>query len=172
MPLTMHVIPKGEKQEPAHTMYAFGETAFPKEEIQMFLTSQRYIAPIWQLCFGDCVISYIRWNQQTNRYLDREWTSTHELQSILTGQPAMISVPQDMWPTYRRDILRIAKRIYDPNQEVRYARMTGHGYLDKVRDVQYTEFDNGVRIIVNFSQKPFQYEGKKVGSRDFLVIKK
>ena len=167
-PLTMHTRLKDEKPELAHTMWEAGEI-LRKDELEMLQRSQRYIAPIWQLTFGDCVISYLRWNQQTNRYLDEEWVSTHELFSILTGQPAMISVPIAMWDRYSRTLIRIARRIYDPNLAVRYARMIGHGYLDAEKDVQYSDFDNGVRIIVNFSQKPFVYNTRTVAPRDYML---
>lgn len=169
-PLTMHTRLKEENPEQAHTMWEAG-AILRGDELEMLLLSQRYIAPIWQLTFGDCVISYLRWNQQTNRYLDREWVTTHELFSILTGQPAMIAVPIGMWDRYARPVIRMTKRIYDPNQEVRYARMTGHGCLDGDGDVQYSDFDNGVRILVNFSQEPFAYDSRTVGARDYIIEK-
>ncbi|GHU98722.1 hypothetical protein FACS1894159_01640 [Bacteroidia bacterium] len=167
-PLTMHDPKTSKDEEKTHWMWDAGKM-LPEEELQMLMTSQRYIVPLWQLAFGDCVLSYIRWNQQTNRYLDAQWVSTHQLFSILTGQGAMISVPEELWSSYRKDIVAITKRIFDANQPVRYALMTGHGCLDKNRDVHYSDFDNGMRIIVNFSQEPFTYKGRKIDARDYIL---
>lgn len=166
-PLTMHAAKKGET---VHWMW--GKNYLQKDELEMFKVSQRYIVPLWQLTFGDCVVSYPRWNQQHNRFLDEEWVGTHVLYSVLYGQPAMISFPEELWPTYRDDIVSMTAKIYKANEKVRYAKMINHGYLDEDKDVQFAEYDNGVIIYANFSYKTYKNGDIRIGKRDYLIDEK
>ena len=50
--------------------------------------------------------------------------------------------------------------------------MTGHGWLTADRSVQYTDWETGDRVIVNFGNQPFQRTGKSaVAARSFLLEK-
>lgn len=51
---------------------------------------------------------------------------------------------------------------------VRGALMTGHEQVEK--DVFRTSFDNGVSVVVNYSDDTVQVDGTDVGARDFRVI--
>jgi hypothetical protein len=50
--------------------------------------------------------------------------------------------------------------------------MVNHGWLTADRSVQFTDWNTGDRVIVNFGDRPFDRDGKQpVNGRSFTVEK-
>jgi hypothetical protein len=50
--------------------------------------------------------------------------------------------------------------------------MLNHGWLIPDRSVQYTDWDSGDRVIVNFGAKPYAREGKPAVAAESFVLEK
>ena len=88
--------------------------------------------------------------------------------------------------TNRNDFKKQKERFvqsYNTSKDITYStfgvEMMSHEFLTDDREVQKTVFANGVQVIVNFSDKDFNYEGKNISSnsvlqlgiKDFITIK-
>ncbi|MCK9479081.1 MAG: S-layer homology domain-containing protein [Firmicutes bacterium] len=125
------------------------------------LSASKYILPLWQLVFGDCVQTFPRWNFGTAKFFDNEWTETQELLCALMGQPAMVTVLPAFWDSNENNkkmIIDHMIRVYNSNKPVQYAHMIDHKFLTQDKLVHQTVFDNGIIIIANFGSTPYTAE--------------
>jgi hypothetical protein len=139
---------------------------------QLLDVSHRYLIPLWQLVFHDCVVSYARWNEANNKYAHPLWQTKQTLLCALHGRPPIFMFDAAWWqhPTHREMIADIYRQTGPLAQKVGTARMTDHRWLDAAGDVQQTHFDNGVTVTVNFGHQPFAApDGTTLGSGSVSV---
>ena len=122
---------------------------------QLLEVSHRYLIPLWQLVFHDCVVSYLRWNEANNKYAHPLWWKKQALFCALEGRPPIFMFDPAWWnETENQNHLAEIYRLTGPlAKKVGTARMVDHRWLDASGDVQQTSFDNGVTVTVNFAQK-------------------
>ena len=64
------------------------------------------------------------------------------------------------------------QRIHAVRDRIGFAEMTNHGWLTFDRSVQFSDWDTGDRVIVNFSDRPFALDGgDSVPARSFVMRK-
>lgn len=61
------------------------------------------------------------------------------------------------------------RRVNEATGDLQSLRITGHERL--AEDVYCTTYEDGTRVIVNYSGQEVQYQGSTVHARDFLVVK-
>ena len=62
------------------------------------------------------------------------------------------------------------RAIRSVRARIGFSRMTGHGWLTPDRTVQYSDWDSGDRVIVNFGSRSYQNPGKTpVPPRSFVM---
>ena len=62
------------------------------------------------------------------------------------------------------------QRIHSVRRRIGFAEMTNHGWLTADRSVQFTDWDTGDRVIVNFGEQPFAADGETpLAGRSFLL---
>jgi hypothetical protein len=69
---------------------------------------------------------------------------------------------------WKEDILRLYTRLRDYSIKTRGSFITGYEKL--VPDAVLTTYDNGVRVVVNYSALALDYQGITVPAQDFAVI--
>jgi hypothetical protein len=55
------------------------------------------------------------------------------------------------------------------HERIGTAEMTNHRFLTADFDVEETTFSTGNKIVCNFSDNPFSYEGKLVKAKSYLI---
>ena len=125
------------------------------------------IVPFWELAYHDCVISTpFRQLVPQNMYSDPKKADSRLKLAEFCGRPIF----------YATDLgtVKHAKDAFDFYKRYRHLtaeEMTDHKKIAK--GVTKTKFANGSEIIVNYTNKPFNYNGRViVPAKDFVVLDK
>lgn len=147
------------------------------KQVEKFQMGEKYRIPLWELVYHDCVVSMYYWGDYNNKFPSL-WNK-RDLFNALYATPPMLY-------TNRNDFKKQKERFvqsYNTSKDITYStfgvEMMSHEFLTDDREVQKTVFANGVQVIVNFSDKDFNYEGKNISSnsvlqlgiKDFITIK-
>jgi hypothetical protein len=82
----------------------------------------------------------------------------------------MWHIDRKLWDLHKEDMLASYRRIQAVRERIGFAEMTSHGWLTPDRSVQFTDWDSGDRVIVNFGDKPFPSVGDSpLPGRSFVV---
>ena len=78
---------------------------------------------------------------------------------------------RQIWESRKTQLAASYQKIASVRKRIGFAEMVGHGWLTADRAVQYTDWDTGDRVIVNFGDGPFDHQsGKRVSPRSFAIV--
>lgn len=128
--------------------------------------TEEELLPIWQIVYHGIILSNVDW-YTIDCYLKPKGDEKRLKFIECGGRPTFY------WTTYKKqsDIDGIAEayREYVPMRYLQYEFIDRHEKLaDKVVLVGYSD---GSEVVVNYSDKPFEYLGKSVPARDYLLYK-
>jgi hypothetical protein len=82
----------------------------------------------------------------------------------------MWHIDRRRWDLHKKDMLASYQRIQVVRQRIGLAEMTNHGWLTPDRSVQFSDWDSGDRVIVNFGERPFAADRKRpLPGRSFVL---
>jgi Glycosyl hydrolases related to GH101 family, GH129 len=124
--------------------------------------------PLYQLAFHDYVAG--TWVWRDTNFQSRPFAWKKDLFNILYGTMPMWHINRRLWESHKADYVASYRAIASVRSRIGFARMTGHGWLTPDRTVQYTDWQTGDRVIVNFGSRPYQNAGKAtMAPRSFVV---
>ena len=122
------------------------------------------IFPIWQIVYHGIILSNVDWN--TIDCYTKPKGHTQRLKFVECG-----GRPTFYWTNYKKqsDIDAIAEsyRDYVKMRHLQYEFIDRHEEISK--DVFLTGYSDGSEVVVNYAKQPFDYRGKTVPARDFLL---
>jgi hypothetical protein len=137
-------------------------------EISKYQLGQKYRIPLWELVYHDCVVAQWYWGDYNNK-LPAVWDK-RDLFNILYGTPPMYMFDKKLWNENKNKFADSYKKTVVVAKKTGYFEMIRHKYLTSDRNVQETQFSNGTRITVNFSDKPYLTEkGITVKPSGYLI---
>jgi hypothetical protein len=138
------------------------------ERVAKFQVGQKYRLPLWELVYHDCVVAQWYWGDYNNK-LPAIWEK-RDLFNILYGTPPMFMFNKGIWEKNKDRFVKSYKNVCPVARAVGYAEMTGHRFLTADRNVQQTEFANGIAVTVNFGDKVYRTaDGKEIRPMDYSV---
>jgi hypothetical protein len=133
-----------------------------------FILDEKRRIPLYQLAFHDYVAGTWVWRDTNFQSVPFAWKK--DLFNILYGTMPMWHIDRRLWESHKAEYVASYRAIASVRARIGFARMTGHGWLTADRTVQYTNWDSGDRVIVNFGSRPYQDGGKPtVAPRSFAV---
>jgi hypothetical protein len=124
--------------------------------------------PLYQLAFHDYVAG--TWVWRDTNYQSTPFAWKKDLFNILYGTMPMWHVDRNLWEKHRRDFVASYKAINAVRERIGFAAMTAHGWLTDDRSVQFTDWDSGDRVVVNFGDRAFWRDGKpELAGRSYVV---
>lgn len=109
--------------------------------------------PFWEMVFHDCVVSTWYWTDYNNKFT-RDWWR-HDLLNAVTGTPPMYLFTKPVFKAIQTQ-LATSVRVTTPVARATFGvPMTDYRWLTPDRLVQQSAFANGVRVTVNFGERPF-----------------
>jgi len=124
--------------------------------------------PLYQLAFHDYVAG--TWVWRDTNFQSRPFAWKKDLFNILYGTMPMWHINRRLWENHKADYVASYRAITSVRSRIGFARMTGHGWLTPDRTVQYTDWDTGDRVIVNFGLRPYQAPDKTtVAPKSFVM---
>jgi hypothetical protein len=124
------------------------------QNVAKFQLGHKYRLPLWELVYHDCVVAQWYWGDYNNK-LPALWDK-RDLFNLLYGTPPMFMFNREFWQQNKERFAQSYKDICPVVRDVGYAEMTDHRFLTPDRDVQQTQFANGVTITVNFGTTPYR----------------
>lgn len=133
-----------------------------------YILDEKRRIPLYQLAFHDYVAG--TWVWRDTNFQSRPFAWKKDLFNILYGTMPMWHIDRRLWEQHKADYIASYRAIASVRGQIGFARMTGHGWLTPDRSVQYTDWESGQRVIVNFGSRPYHAGDKAaVGPRSFLV---
>ena len=120
--------------------------------------------------FHDYVASTWVWRDPNFENITYAWKK--DLFNILYGTMPMWHMTKEIWQQHKDTIIKSYKKIQAIRYEIGFAEMRSFGWLTDDKSVQYSDWDTGHRIIVNFGEKV--YKGKdrlEVAPRSYVITK-
>jgi hypothetical protein len=138
------------------------------ERVAKFQVGHKYRLPLWELVYHDCVVAQWYWGDYNNK-LPALWDK-RDLFNILYGTPPMFMFNRQIWNDNKERFARSYKDVCPVARALGYAEMTDHRFLTPDRNVQQTNFTNGVTVTVNFGDKSYRLpDGKEVKPMGYHV---
>jgi hypothetical protein len=126
--------------------------------------------PLYQLAFHDYVGGTWVWRDTNFQSAQFAWKK--ELFNVLYGTMPMWHIDRKLWDLHKKEMLASYQRIHAVRDRIGFAEMTDHGWLTPNRDVQFSDWATGDRVVANFSDQPFALDGgDSVPARSFVLRK-
>jgi Glycosyl hydrolases related to GH101 family, GH129 len=142
-------IPAGEYETDLGNSY--------RDEAAIILDETRRI-PLYQLAFHDYVAG--TWVWRDTNFQSIAFARKKDLFNILYGTMPMWHINRRLWERHKSDFVASYRAITSVRARIGFAGMVNHGWLTADRSVQYTDWDTGDRVTVNFGERPFERAGK------------
>jgi len=124
--------------------------------------------PLYQLAFHDFVAG--TWVWRDTNYHSTPYAWKKDLFNILYGTVPMWHIDRNLWTSRRTEMITSYQKIASVRMRIGFSEMVGHGWLTADRSVQFTDWDNGDRVIVNFGDRPFdRAPNEPVPPRSFAI---
>lgn len=120
----------------------------------------QYRLPLWELVFHDCVVAQWYWGDYNNK-LPSLWDK-RDLFNVLYGTPPMIMFARGAWEADKARFIQTCMNTCPYARAAGYSEMTAHRFLTPDRNVQQTQFANGMAVTVNFGDTPYSMSGGTV----------
>ncbi len=140
-----------------------------KADAAILLDETRRI-PLYQLAFHDYVAG--TWVWRDSNYQSTAFSHKKDLYNILYGTMPMWHIDRALWAAHKDDFVASYRATAAVRSRIGFAAMTEHGWLTPDRSVQYTDWDTGDRVIVNFGAQPFTRAGKPALAGGGFTIEK
>ncbi len=138
-----------------------------KEQAATALDETRRI-PLYQLAFHDYVAG--TWVWRDTNYQSTPYAWKKDLFNILYGTMPMWHVTRGLWESHKAQMIASYRNISSVRKRTGFAEMVNHGWLTADRSVQFTDWDTGDRVIVNFGDRPFERKSPgPVPQRSFVI---
>lgn len=124
--------------------------------------------PLYQLGFHDYVVG--TWVWRDTNYQSTPFAWKKDLFNILYGTMPMWHINRSLWESRKTQLVASYRDIASVRSRIGFSEMVGHGWLTADRCVQFTDWDTGDRVIVNFGDRPFDRKAREpVPPRSFAV---
>jgi hypothetical protein len=124
--------------------------------------------PLYELVYHDAIVTSWRW-EDCNHHNPEIWWKK-DLFNILYGTVPLWSIDQERWEAYEVTFVESYRKICPWHQQICYDELVSHRFVSADRTVQETCFSSGRRAVVNFGDKPCEFEGQVLAARGFLTL--
>ena len=122
------------------------------DRVAKFQTGHFYRLPLWELVYHDCVVAQWYWGDYNNK-LPAVWRR-RDLFNALYGTPPMFMFTRALWQSQRDRFVESYRTAARVARLTGYQEMLSHEWLTEDHAVQRSEFAGGVRVTVNFDDRP------------------
>lgn len=124
--------------------------------------------PLYQLGFHDFVVGTWVWRDTNFQSTPYAWKK--DLFNVLYGSMPIWHITRRLWDRHKAAMLASYRTISTVRKRIGFAEMMNHGWLTEDRSVQFTDWNTGDRVIVNFGDRPFTRPSKNpVAPRSFVL---
>ncbi|CAK1868790.1 Glycosyl hydrolase [Vibrio crassostreae] len=157
---------------PDHKPDFFFKSAKVKEPYKSLLFSPQYRIPLFQAVFHNEVINTHHWHSDSLKFTNVQ--ADRDLTAMLYNTPAMVHLTRDEALSSSSQRLKALKHYQDGFEPIHKQlwdkALVDFDWLDKNGDVQQTVFDDGSKIIANFSDQAFSQNGVTIAATSIKAM--
>ncbi len=124
--------------------------------------------PLYELVYHDANVTTWRWEDGNDKLPEIWWKK--DLFNILYGTAPLWSIDQELWRKYKRTFVESYRNICPWLEKIGYDEMVSHRFVTPDRKVQESVFSSGKKVIVNFGDNDFVYEGNAIKGKSFITL--
>jgi hypothetical protein len=124
--------------------------------------------PLYELVYHDAVVTSWRW-EDGNHHTPEIWWKK-DLFNMLYGSAPLWNLDRERWEAYKNTFIDSYKNVCPWLQQIGYDELVSHRFVTPDHKVQESAFSSGKKIVVNFRDEVFLFEGKVVKSKSFLIL--
>ena len=142
----------------------------PTENTLNFQLNPAVRVPLWSLVYRDCAVAYWYWGDATNTFPEL-WPMRNAFNALYVTPPLyMILDDYEMYLEQRERIVETDQFLQPLFDAVGFAVMTDHQFLSADRQLQRSAFENGVEVVVNFSDTPRMFRKRTIASLGYEIF--
>jgi hypothetical protein len=124
--------------------------------------------PLYELVYHNVVVTSWRW-EDGNHHTPEIWWKK-DLFNMLYGSAPLWNLDRERWEEYKNTFIESYKNVCPWLQQIGYDEMVSHRFVTPDHKVQESLFSSGNKIVVNFGDEPFIFEGQKIMPRNYLTL--
>jgi hypothetical protein len=124
--------------------------------------------PLYELVYHDAVVTSWRW-EDGNHHTPEIWWKK-DLFNILYGSAPLWNLDSERWEEYKYTFIESYKNICPWLQQIGYDELVSHQFVTYDHKVQESVFSSGKKVVVNFGEHAFEYVGKTIKSKGFIIL--
>lgn len=145
----------------------FGKPVPIKETYRLLFLDMRYQVPLYQLVYHDSMITSYHWDWSTLKIKGEE--ENRMLREMLYQVPPLYHLDLEIWEENKDVIVSHTKEWSQYHRRTAVMEMTDFKRISEDGLVQMTEYGNKIRIIANFSNTDYTYNGNAITPGSYLV---
>jgi hypothetical protein len=152
---------------------AHGNPQTVSAEFLNYNVGEKLRIPLWQLIYGDAVIS--TWHSDDSSNLVSAAWYRRDLLNILYGTMPFWAIPDwSYWKQNKGQFQKSYQNVSPIFEKVCTLEMLDHRFLSADRSVQETTYSGDIKIIVNFGEQEFQVPEPPciIAAHGFIVFEK
>lgn len=138
-----------------------------KEEYDTIFLNPKYDLPLFKLVYNDSVITSYHWDWSTFKIIGS--VNDRMLREVLYNIPPLYHLDQAEWNKYKEDIINHSKLWSKFSKQAIKNEMTDFKYLLEDGSVQMSEYGDKLKVVANFSDTAYSYDGKKIPAHSLLL---
>ena len=142
----------------------------PVPDILKYQLNPAVHVPLWELVFHDAAVATWYWGDCTNTF-PSVWSLRNAFNALYATPPLFVLKRKQQYLDQRDRIVETYKFLKPVYDAVGFSEMTSHRFLSDDRKLQLSEFANGVKIVVNFSDAARVYRRKSVLPLGYAILR-
>jgi len=123
--------------------------------------------PLYELVYHDAVVTSWRW-EDGNHHTPEIWWKK-DLFNMLYGTAPLWSIDRERWDEYKYTFIDSYNMVCPWLQQIAYDELVSHRFVTADRIVQESVFSSGKKIVVNFGDSDYFFEGQTIKAKGFIT---
>jgi hypothetical protein len=157
----------GDWSNPSRPSIMVGEYVADKNYMEWAI-NEKIRVPLYQLVYHDAIVTTWRWDD-ANHHMPEIWWKK-DLFNILYGTAPVWTIDKPRWDKFKQTFIESYQKIGTWLEKIGYDEMVSHRFVSADHQVQETVFSSGKKVMVNFGDTPFVYDGKTIEPKAFIML--
>lgn len=139
-----------------------------KEKYKKLFLDSTYTLPLYKLVYNDSVITTHWWGWGTLKFEDE--IANRMLYEVLYNVPPLYHIDKFEWEKHKKTIVNHSQIWSNFSKKAITEEMTDFKILSDDRLVQMTEYGKLLRVVANFSEDEFNFQGEIIPGKSLLIV--
>lgn len=138
-----------------------------KDYFRDIFLGSKYSIPLYKLVYNDSVITTYWWGNSTLKFIDD--IETRMLYEVLYNIPPLYHIDNEEWEKHKDTIVKHYNVWSDFSKKVINVEMSEFRNLTEDGSIKLTKYGDDIKVICNFSDGSYMYEGKEIKPKTLLI---